>query len=193
MLDCDERSLQKLILDSLVHLDDLAQMEFGSHRTSADQIEHSVRAMLLGADARFKPPASARSSGDVLYQGDVLCHINIKSTDTTKQFHMPNLISANSLSKILARGETYYLVRILHHGGKISAKEAWDIRDISWENLQIGALGAGQIQIRNGLTPLTMHQGSEKDWMDQWYRMMVSYYQKEITKAQKRMLQWQPR
>lgn len=127
----------------------------------------------------------------MLYQGDVLCHINIKSTDTSKQFHMPNLISANSLKRILDRGELYYLVRILHDGGRILSKEAWDIRDIGWEHMQVSALGAGQIQIRNGLIPLTKHAGTRQDWLDQWNRTMVAYYQKEISKAKRRMAVWQ--
>jgi hypothetical protein len=165
-------------------------MDFGSHRTSADQIEHAVRNKLLESNERFNPPASARSSGDVLYQGDVLCHINIKSTDTSKQFHMPNLISANSLKRILDRGERYYLLRVLHNGGRILSKEAWDIRDISWQHLQIGALGAGQIQIRNGLIPLTKHDGSKEQWSAEWHSRMVSYYENEMRKAQKRMSQW---
>lgn len=178
------------MIGSLAELDDLAHMDFGSHRTSADQIEHAVRNKLLESNDRFSPPVSARSSGDVLYQGDVLCHINIKSTDTSKQFHMPNLISANSLKRILDRGERYYLVRILHDNGQIQQKEAWDIRDIDWQHLQIGALGAGQIQIRNGLIPLTKHLGTRNEWIEQWRLMMVSYYDREISKAQRRISEW---
>lgn len=193
MLPNDHDILQDLeshILESLAALDDLAHMDFGSHRTSADQIEHAVRNKLLESNIRFKPPGSARSSGDVLYHGNVLCHINIKSMDISKQFHMPNLISANSLKRILDRGERYYLVRILHDNGQIQQKEAWDIRDIDWQHLQIGALGAGQIQIRNGLIPLTKHVGTREEWLEQWRLMMVSYYNKEIKKAQKRISAW---
>lgn len=184
-------NLESLILDCISDLSDLAHMDFGSHRTSADQIEHAVRSRLLESDSRFKPPASARSSGDVLYQGDVICHLNIKSMDTSKQFHMPNLISSNSLKRILDRGERYYLIRVLHDGGRICSKEAWDIRDIDWQHLQIGALGAGQIQIRNGLIPLTNHRGNHHDWMLQYKDAMVSYYTKEMVKAGKRLGKWQ--
>lgn len=189
MLDTSD-SLQKLILDSIASLDDLEHMDFASHRTSADQIEHSVRTMLLESDPGFKPPTSARSSGDVLYSGDVLCHINIKSTDTSKQFHMPNLISANSLRRIHQRGERYYLIRILHRGGTILSKEAWDIMDIDWKHLQIGALGAGQIQIKDGMVPLTKYHGTKDEWITEWQRIMAAFYRKEISKANRRLMEW---
>lgn len=181
------------MLLALDTLGDLDHMDFASHRTSADQIEHAVRTILMGSDQRFNAPKSARSSGDVIYGGEVLCHINIKSTDTSKQFHMPNLISANSLKRIFDRGELYYLVRVLHNNGRIESKEAWDIRDIAWQHLQIGALGAGQIQIRDGMKPLTKHQGTKEQWISEWQSTMVSFYQKEISKANLRMLQWSPR
>lgn len=193
LADKEENSsigLESMLITTLESLGDISQTDFGSHRTSADQIEHAVRELLLASDPRFKPPVSARSSGDVLYEGDVRCHINIKSTDTSKQFHMPNLISSNSLRRIYKRSERYYLLRILHNNGAILSKEAWDIMDISWEHLQIGALGAGQIQIRDGMKPLTKYQGTKDDWITEWQKTMSAYYQKEISKANRRMLEW---
>jgi len=165
--------------------------EFASQRTTADQIEHTVRQTLLAADHRFKPPRGTRAPGDILFDDTTLCHINIKSTDVSKDFHMPNLISAASLKRILDRGEKFYLLRISHDSGQIKHKEFWDIRDISWSNLQLAALGAGQIQIKDGLKPLIANQESHDDWVDTWRRTMVSFYKKEIDKASRRLTEWQ--
>jgi hypothetical protein len=179
------------VLGSLELLDNQVQSDFGSQRTSADQIEHAVRQMLLQSDPRFRPPAGVRASGDILFDADVLCHINIKSTDVSKEFHMPNLISAENLRKICARQQRFYLLRILHRSGEIISKEFWQLTEIDWSNLQLGALGTGQIQIRNGLNPLTPHTGDTATWMQQWREHMISFYTKEISKAERRRASWQ--
>ena len=184
-------TLRELVLSALSDLGNMVKHEFASQRTTADQIEHAVRDALLSADARFKPPIGTRASGDILFDDDVRCHINIKSMDVSKDFHMPNLISAANLRKILNRGERFYILRIAHDGGEIKSKDFLDIRDIAWSNLQLAALGAGQIQIKNGLTPLTPNQGSHEDWMAMWRDIMVTFYEKEINKANKRLAEWQ--
>ena len=180
-----------MVLSALSGLEDIIKHEFASQRTTADQIEHTVRQTLLAADKRFMPPRGTRAPGDILFDDDVMCHINIKSTDVSKDFHMPNLISAASLKKILDRGEKFYLLRISHDSGQIKHKEFWDIRDIAWSNLQLAALGAGQIQIRDGLKPLVANQESHENWVDIWHNTMISFYKKEIDKANRRLTEWQ--
>lgn len=182
---------RQLVLGSLDLLGNQVPADFGSQRTSADQIEHAVRQMLLQSDQRFRPPVGVRASGDILFDADALCHINIKSTDLSKEFHMPNLISAENLRKICDRQERFYLLRILHRSGEIISKEFWQITEIEWGNLQLGALGTGQIQIRNGLNPLTPHAGDRDSWMQQWREHMISFYTKEISKAERRRASWQ--
>ena len=183
--------LRTLALSALEDLADQARTDYGSQRTSADQIEHAVREMLLSSDRRFAPPVGVRASGDILFRDDVLCHINIKTTDISKDFHMPNLISAANLKKILDRGERFYLLRVLHESGEIRSKEFWDIREIDWKHLQLGALGTGQIQIRNGLNPLTAHEHTLEDWVKEWRQQMQRFYRKEIDKANRRLMEWQ--
>ena len=183
--------LAEIVLSTLADLEDQAWMEFASHRTSADQVEHAVRNILMKSDGRFKPPKSARTAADVLFEDEITHHINIKSMDVSKEFHMPNLVGADSLRRILDRGEKFYLLRIHHHSGEIIKKEFWNIEDINWSCLQLGALGAGQIQMRNGLAPLQCHEGGSDLWRQQWKDKMISHYQHEIEKCNKRIKKWQ--
>lgn len=185
--------LSVLVAESLVNLEDIVQHDFASQRTSADQLEHAVRETLLAADPRFCGPVGVRAPGDILYQGDVLCHINIKTTDASKDFHMPNLISADNLWKIFAKGESFYLLRIIHRSGQIISKDFHDIRDIDWSNLQLGALGSGQIQIKNGLNPIVPNPGSRDEWMTQWKHKMIKFYDNELVKINKRLIKWSSR
>ena len=185
--------LKNIVMESLLNLNDIDSHAFASQRTSADQIEHAVREMLLSADSRFDKPAGVRASGDILWRGDTLCHINIKTTDIDKDFHMPNLISADNLWKIFSKNENFYLMRLFHSNGKITHKEFWDIRDIHWDNLQLGALGSGQLQLKNGLNPITTSVTDHDTWMKDWRNKMISFYEKEQIKIEKRLKKWQER
>jgi hypothetical protein len=181
------------VIESLSTLDGIDSHAFASQRTSADQIEHAVREMLLAADSRFDKPAGVRASGDILWKDDVLCHINIKTTDIDKDFHMPNLISADNLWKIFNKNENFYLMRLFHSNGKITHKEFWDIRDIHWDNLQLGALGSGQLQLKNGLKPITTSITDHDAWVREWRDKMILFYEKEQIKIEKRLKKWQER
>ena len=163
---------------------------FASQRTSADQIEHEVRSRLLREHDDFSPPSGARQPADVRWRR---FHINIKSMDLARSFHMPNLVSADSLWRLLERGDHFMLLRLAHRNGKIENWDFWNIQDISWQHLTLGALGAGQIQIKNALLPLTAHQGSRDTWRQQWRERMIEFYEHERVKIDKRMIKWSNR
>lgn len=183
--------IKESILSAIEKIPDQLQTDFGSHRTFADQIEYAVRQLLIKTDNNYRHPTSVRTAADVYYDDGNVSHINIKSMDVSKQFHMPNLIAANSLKKILDNGHNFILVRITHDAGKILAKECWEIREISWDSLQIGALGAGQIQISNATLPIQMHTGGNDLWWTIWRNTMIDYYYYEIKKAEKRLRKWE--
>lgn len=185
--------LQQLVAAAVSNLQNVDRYEFGSQRTSADQIEHAVRNLLLDSDSRFAKPVGVRAPGDLLFRGTKLCHINIKTTDLDKTFHMPNLISADNLWKIFSNDQLFFLLRVTHRSGTIAGTDFHDIRSIDWSNLQIGALGTGQLQIRNGLKPLTASSCSADEWMTQWRTIMLDFYDREAVKISKRLNKWKAR
>ena len=184
-----EHELKRMIESVMDSLPLVESHAFGSQRTTADWIEHEIRSRLIRLGQGFRPPGGPRRPGDVTWNH---YHINIKSTDLTKDFHMPNLISSENLWKLLERGDEFVLLRLIHRDGKIEDWDFWNIQDISWDCLQIGALGTGQIQIKNATKPLTT--GDDRpSWRQQWQSKMMDFYQREQTKIGKRLAKWSNR
>lgn len=166
---------------------------FASQRTTADQIEHGARTLLLETDPGFQPPTGPRQPGDIRFVADHTFHINIKSLDLDKDFHMPNLISSENLWKILDQGDEFMILKFKHRAGEIQDWQLWNIQDIDWACLQISALGTGQLQFKDGLADVQSHQGSREEWRRQWRENMLKFYEREKTKIDKRLTKWQKR
>lgn len=186
----DEHELTELVSRAMHDLSRIDEHAFASQRTMADQIEHEVRTRLIGHDPDFAAPQGARRPADVTWRN---FHINIKSMDLNRDFHMPNLISADSLWRLLERGDHFMLLRIAHRDGTVQTCDFCNIQDISWSDLALGALGAGQIQIRDGTKPLTVHSQNRTDWIAQWRQRMIEFYRHEHHKINRRLIKWSNR
>lgn len=189
-VNSDESELTELVSGAMHDLSRIDEHAFASQRTMADQIEHEVRTRLIGHDPDFAAPQGVRRPADVTWRR---FHINIKSMDLNRSFHMPNLISADSLWRLLARGDHFMLLRIAHRDGIVQTWDLCNIQDISWDDLTLAALGAGQIQIRDGTKPLTMHGQDRTGWIAQWRQRMIEFYQHEHQKITRRLITWSNR
>ena len=61
------------------------------------------------------------------------------------------------------------------------------IEFLSWDCLTIGALGWGQIQIKNSNTINILEKSDRKDWMLALCDKLNSFYPNEISKIHKRL------
>jgi hypothetical protein len=193
MVDPIEQTLYDVVHGVLADFHAIDQHRFASQRTTADQIEHSVRSMLLAADPGFRAPQGPRRPGDVMYGGTPTFHINIKSMDITKKFHMPNLISSENLWRLLDQAQEFVILKFQHQAGVILGHEIWNIQDIDWQCLQISALGTGQIQLRRGGDAILPYQGSRDEWRRELCQHMLEFYQREKLKADRRIAKWRQR
>jgi len=184
-----EQELTDMVQRVMQDLPMVEQHGFGSQRTTADWVEHLIRERLIALDQGFKPPVGPRSPGDVMWHN---YHINIKSTDLGRDFHMPNLISSENLWRLLQRGDHFMLLRLTHRAGQIHDWHFANIQDINWDSLQIGALGTGQLQIRDATKTPGVMQDREQ-WRHLWRRRMIDFYQREQTKIARRLEKWQDR
>ena len=186
--------LNDLIMEGLKDLGGPESTSFGSQRTSADQLEHYARESLLAHDKRFQRPKGVRAPGDVLFvDGIRTAHINIKSVDHSKDFHMPNLISVDNLWRIFKQGDDFCLLVLAHSAGTLISKTFVDIRSVDWDCLRLAALGTGQIQIKDSSKPLLSWQGDAKAWMRRMRKEVISFYEHEKQKLDKRILAWESR
>jgi len=186
--------LNKLIIEGLEKLDGPESTSYGSQRTSADQLEHAARELLLNHDQRFRKPNGVRAPGDILFvDGRKTYHINIKSVDHSKDFHMPNLISVDNLWRIFEKGDEFCLLILAHSAGSLISKTFVDIRTVDWRCLRLAALGTGQIQIKDSSKPLVAWQGDAQSWMQQMKQEVIIFYEHEKLKLEQRLNSWRSR
>ena len=105
---------------------------------------------------------------------------------------MPNLTSVERLSRFYEDDRNVFSVLMVAYtlvGNRINVTDVMfqPIEFFDWDCLTVGALGWGQIQIRDS-SRITVNQGySRKDWMLTLCDVMLGFYPKEILKIEDRM------
>lgn len=122
---------------------------------------------------------------DNYYAGDVKTH-NI-GTD----FNMPNLISVKRLASFYRNNTNYFCILMIGYkirDGKINYSECKfrPIECFRWDCLTLGALGWGQIQIRNSNAIKFTRKYSRKEWMLTFCGAIGLFYENEISKIKER-------
>ena len=119
--------------------------------------------------------------------------VDVKTHWIDAEFSMPNLTSIPRLTRLYASESNYFvllLVRYRSEPNRITATETHfvPIEFLDWSCLTIGALGAGQIQIANASNILVEPNATRRDWMLNLCDRAQVFYQKEIIKINKRLL-----
>ena len=117
--------------------------------------------------------------------------IDVKTHREDTQFNMPNLTSVERLARFYESDMKVFslmMIKYLVQNTKIVVSDVlfYPIEFIDWNCLTIGALGWGQIQIRNSNNIRIRDNYSRKQWMLEFCDRMEDYYPKEIGKIQKR-------
>lgn len=124
-----------------------------NQRAYADYLEFYACKLIEDAyPDLYKASTSVRSPEDFML-GDIL--VDVKTRCINREFSMPNLISVDRASKILAdqtRDIWYWFIDYeVHADGTFSivSSDLTPIWHLNWEALSIQNLGLGQIQISN--------------------------------------------
>lgn len=108
------------------------------------------------------------------------------------EFSMPNLTSVKRLAKFYEDDKNYFVVLMFSYEIQQVRKFAKNvifvpIEFFDWECLTIGALGWGQIQIKNA-NVIKINPGcSRKKWMIQLCDLLFEFYPKERSKIKSRI------
>ena len=105
---------------------------------------------------------------------------------------MPNLTSVERLARFYESDtHVFSLIMIKYSvdGTKLEVSDVLfsPIEFLDWECLTVGALGWGQIQIKDSNNILTVRQRSRKEWMLQFCDEMMAFYPREIDKITERI------
>lgn len=129
-----------------------------------------------------------RSMADVeLQYKDITLVIDIKTHSLEDGFHMPNLTSTTRLFKLLKDSKKYFMLLFVDY--KIVDKKpiftnVWfaPIENLAWDCLGIGALGNGQIQIKDANKISFTEVYDRELWCKDFRKHMNEYIQKQYSK-----------
>ena len=110
-------------------------------------------------------------------------------------FSMPNLISVKRLKKVLeddSKTLSYVFIDYVRENGKVIVKDVHVkyIWELDWSILGIGALGKGQLQIKDANKDLIFTDIGKEKWFEILKTKVVEFYNKELLKIQKELTTW---
>lgn len=170
------------------------------HRAVGDKLESDVSNIISELLINeFRNPKSKRSIDDfTLLNGNQINLFDVKTHFIQKEngFSMPNLISVKRLKDVLEnklQTLSYIFIDYKRENGNViiddvHIKYIWEL---DWSILGIGALGKGQLQIKNANKALIFTNIGKDEWFSILKTKVVQFYKKEIIKINKEILLWQ--
>lgn len=182
------------------NLKDFELSESYGQRSVGDKIEADCRDIAKNEfHNNIVLPKSKRSVDDFTllidgnkHQFDVKTHF-IQSTDG---FSMPNLKSVKRLKKILENENdslSYIFVSYKRENGIVTIEDVHIkyVWELDWSMLTIGALGKGQLQIKDANKELVFTNIGKEKWFEILKTKVSEFYQKELKKIEKEIKHWQ--
>ena len=173
----------------------------GQQRTVGDLIESKVSEILRNVKSELitekRAPRSKKSIEDVtLVSNGITYYIDPKTHDVNSDFSMPNLTSIEKIKKLFLNEKeelVYVFVSYRIENAVINIVEVkvffiWEL-DISI--LGVGALGKGQLQIKNANESLIFTSKGKENWYVDFKKLVQTYLKKQITKIKKQILDWE--
>ena len=150
---------------------------------------------LLGASCKeYSSDFARRAMADLAFKDidDIYYVVDVKTHRKEEGFHMPNLTSVERLARFYEDDRNYFVVlsasyRITETVVTIEDVHFVPIEFLSWRCLTIGALGWGQIQIRNADRIEIIPGNSRKHWMLELCDQLSEFYPREIGKIEQRI------
>lgn len=156
----------------------------------ASHLQDCFSADIIG---KFETDFERRSMEDMAFydkQGNYYA-IDVKTHDRDSHFSMPNLISMQRLAKFYRNDTNTFCILVVdyHIDTQYIIYDNCHFRPIehfSWSCLTLGALGWGQIQIRDSNYLAFETTPCRKQWMLQLCEMAEAFYVNEIGKIEER-------
>lgn len=146
----------------------------------------------------FRADFPRRSMEDVAFydEDENYYAVDIKTHNLSTDFNMPNLISAERLSRFYKEKQKYFVILLVEYTvveGCLTFEKAQfvPIEHLEWSCLRIGALGWGQIQIANSNKIDVNRDNTRAEWMTTLCDTMDGFYLNEMNKIAKRKKHFQ--
>ena len=141
-------------------------------------------------EGRSKKSTEDMSFGETLNPNSIW--FDIKTHDVHGDFCMPNLISMDKMFKeiIDVDRELFYLFqnyKLVDNKVTILEKKIIPYWKLELDNLSIGNLGTGQLQIKDMKNPYINENNTKKMFQDEMVQMYISFLKKLQLKTQSRI------
>ena len=167
-------------------------------RSVGDKIENICKSIVKEQyPNKYKKAKSKRSIEDFsLIGNDFIQYFDVKTHFIQERgFSMPNLISIDRLRKTLSdvnKSLSYIFISYHRVDGEIKVsnihiKYVWEL---DWSILRIGALGKGQLQIRNANNDFVFTDIGRDRWFDVLKKEAPKFYINEIQKIENYIHNW---
>lgn len=167
-------------------------------RVIAGQLEEQFVNITIKEIKNSFPPKSVKSTEDVSLEydwGKIL--IDVKTSDTNREFSMPNLISIWDLKKEFYKMHLLYcFINYCNKQKKILNVNLFYIWQLPWRFLLISNLGKGQLQIKSmkdchsNMNNLNFTTFSKDDWYNDLLLNGEEFYKDLLVKTNKRLIDW---
>ncbi len=182
------------------NLKEFSKKTHQEQRSVGDDLEEFTRKIIKKKyPEEFRPPKSKRSVDDftLIFNHQEYC-FDIKSHFIQKKtgFSMPNLISVKRLRDKIFNDNSKFLSYIFIDYTRdndivtiqnVQIKFIWELH---WNILGIGALGKGQLQIKNKNNPLQYTKIGKQKWIEIFREKVREFYANEIIKIKKETEAW---
>tara|TARA_R110002124_G_scaffold278957_1_gene451235 strand:+ start:733 stop:1323 length:591 start_codon:yes stop_codon:yes gene_type:complete len=177
--------------------------------TVSESLQHRAVGDLLEADSielvkqkypeLIREASSKRSIDDFsIVDGEKEMLFDIKThyiQNVEGAFSMPNLISVKRLKGVLEdpnKTLSYVFVDYTRVGDRLTVEDVTvkQIWELDWSMLRIGALGKGQLQIKDANKELTYTDMGRDKWFEILKEEVRKFYIKQISKTEKEILNW---
>jgi hypothetical protein len=177
--------LSKIIKENL----EFPEIKNLGQRGVADKIEDACNEIITKHFQEVRPAKSNRSIEDINV-GNV--YVDHKSSDASRDFKMPNMISISRLMK-LDRDLVYNFIVYDSKKQKILNTFALGVYELNWDHLTIQNLGKGQLQIINMVEFLKSPKSnlSKGEWIVELKTRAIKFYKKVQQDAKKRQSEWE--
>ena len=173
-------------------------------RVVGEELEIKTKEIVKKEDpVNYKEPLTNRTIDDFTLVSNGRTHLyDVKSHFIQKKggFSMPNLISVKRLRDDVLMDESITLSYIFIHyereeDGKVIIKDVYVkyIWELDWSILRIGALGKGQLQIKNANKKFKDTKIGREKWFQELKKEVIAFYKKELPKMKDECKTWDPK
>jgi hypothetical protein len=197
-----EDNIKNHILNLLTNqLKDFDILDGSQQRTIGDLIEHKIVEILSNTRDNFiTDTIKARGKKSIeditVISNGVNYYIDPKTHNVNAKFSMPNLTSIERL-RILLSTPNYELIYIIVKyeivGNKVIIKgfNLFYLWEIDCSILRVGALGKGQLQVKNAKKPLVFTKIGKENWFNEFRKLSLEFFETQIIKLKKQILDWE--